>query len=370
MKHILKIVSQEIVTLNSLLEHVQNNGEASALTIDLALRKVNDIYNELLMLKSSGSNFVDLETPQNSTNRKAVTPPLVVETANVKEQEVNVKPEPNAIIKSNESTYNQVEIAKEPVVLSKDEIAEKEIVQVDVTEEPIAKPIILDEASKKVNDADAIIDSIPENKSRVEPGVENKKEFSLPIEKEIAIAEKIEPIAKEPSIEPEVIEEELKIEDEPLPVFASNVSDEPDDLHEVESNVITESIESEDVVDEVTEDTRKNKSVFADRFQDTPPSLNDLQASINKTKDLASQFADRPIFHLKSAIKINDRIWFVNELFNRDVDLYNETLSKIDAMQNLDEALALLFASFKWDQEKKSTISFLELVFRRFANQN
>ena len=109
--------------------------------------------------------------------------------------------------------------------------------------------------------------------------------------------------------------------------------------------------------------------IIADRFQNNSPSVNDMLSSSNLNKDLASHFKDRPIQNLKRAIKLNDRIWYIKELFNEDTQLFEQTVDQIDQSSTLDVVLAQLFKQFDWDQNKKSTISFLELIFRRFANQ-
>ena len=93
-----------------------------------------------------------------------------------------------------------------------------------------------------------------------------------------------------------------------------------------------------------------------------------MLAGLKSNKDIASAMKDRPISDLKAAIKLNDRIWFINELFAKNQDEFNTTVAHINQLSDLDEALAYIFNNYQWDQEKKSTISFLELIFRRFPS--
>lgn len=119
----------------------------------------------------------------------------------------------------------------------------------------------------------------------------------------------------------------------------------------------------------ITQDSAQSKNeTIADKFSNGGPSVNDMLSGIKQNKDLASKLQDRPIKDLKKAIKLNDRIWFINELFHKNAATFEATIAKINDMDNLDAALEYLFTHFKWDQERKSTISFLELIFRRFAS--
>jgi hypothetical protein len=117
-----------------------------------------------------------------------------------------------------------------------------------------------------------------------------------------------------------------------------------------------------------TKQTDAPQTTLAEKYQQESPSVNDMMAGIKKKHDLASTFHHQPIPDLKKSIKINDRIRFINELFEKDNHLFEETVAKINQSKNLDEALAVIFPQFNWDQENQTTIHFLELVFRRFQN--
>lgn len=109
-------------------------------------------------------------------------------------------------------------------------------------------------------------------------------------------------------------------------------------------------------------------STLADKFQHTSPSINDVLAGLEKKSDLASKFNNRPITNLRKAIKINDRIRFINELFNHDSIQYEQTIDMIEQSSDINEALTNIFSKYQWDQENTSTISFLELVYQRFKS--
>ena len=115
--------------------------------------------------------------------------------------------------------------------------------------------------------------------------------------------------------------------------------------------------------------TETKPSTLADRFLQNTPSVNDVLAGLEKKANLASRFNSRPITNLRKAIKINDRIRFVNELFERDSIQYEQTIDMIEQSANINEALDKLFSSRNWNQEDETTVDFLELVYQRFKAQ-
>ena len=117
------------------------------------------------------------------------------------------------------------------------------------------------------------------------------------------------------------------------------------------------------------EQSNNGGKIMADTFLSTTPSINDMLSSIKDDKNLASKLKDSPISNLKQVIKLNDKIWYISDLFNNSSADYEKAIDVVNESENLDSALEYLFNNFAWDQNKKSTISFLELVFRRFAQQ-
>lgn len=292
MKHLLKIISQDINTLQSLVEHLQDQETLNDFEIDLALRKVNDINNELLMLKPKPNSL------RNEPKTDVNVEPLI-NTADAIKDEVLAAPEITVdVIEPEESVVPEVEVKVEEAAVVDEVVVE--VLEPEEEERPVVKEVLI-------------------------PEVEETTDAEVEAE-----------VAPEPIVEP------------------------------VDSDIVAK--EQEDVV--VENEKTNPKSTLADRFNDTSPSVNDIQAGVNKQKYLAAQFKDKPIAKLSKAIKINDRIWFINELFNKDGESYTDAINKLDQMNNLDEALAFVFESYQWDQEKKSTIGFLELIFRRFAEQN
>jgi len=223
------------------------------------------------------------------------------------------------------------------------------------------------------------------SKNKTERPFENKQE---PVEDKILRKSEIKneevPEPAKKSIEPEIIKTTEEVEHKQPETVQPVEEKEPAPDNETSGNIqadepvkpaIVHELKKETIISKPVEKTVKESlpnhsgEIIADRFQNNSPSVNDMLSSSNLNKDLASHFKDRPIQNLKRAIKLNDRIWYIKELFNEDTQLFEQTVDQIDQSSTLDVVLAQLFKQFDWDQNKKSTISFLELIFRRFANQ-
>ena len=94
--------------------------------------------------------------------------------------------------------------------------------------------------------------------------------------------------------------------------------------------------------------------------------INETVAPPTGGASVASQLEREVVNDLQSAIGVNERFLYINELFEGDGDAYNTTLVKLDAFANLPEALKYvrneLSEKYTWDQEQESTISFYALI--------
>ena len=133
----------------------------------------------------------------------------------------------------------------------------------------------------------------------------------------------------------------------------------------VEHN-FTESTVAEKENDSKTNVQIEQPTTLADKFQQHVPSINDVLAGLEKKADIASRYNKRPITNLRKAIKINDRMLFINELFNHDSVQYEQTIDMIEGASGIDEVLAKIFSQYEWNQEDKTVIDFLELIYQRF----
>lgn len=108
---------------------------------------------------------------------------------------------------------------------------------------------------------------------------------------------------------------------------------------------------------------------------ETKESITEKQTESKSTSTIKTSISDKflhtPIASLKDAFSLNDRYLFANELFKKDMALFNETVKTIDSCKNLIEAQEVLHQSkttLNWDAENERVISFYQLVERRFLH--
>ena len=101
---------------------------------------------------------------------------------------------------------------------------------------------------------------------------------------------------------------------------------------------------------------------------DNSTSINDSFASGAPEKTVADKLRQQPITDLKSAIGLNQKFLFMNDLFEGENEKFNDAINKINSFKTLKEALAYIDReiSSAWDKENSSVINFMDLVERRF----
>lgn len=175
-------------------------------------------------------------------------------------------------------------------------------------------------------------------------------------EQEIPLVEEVEAAeapAEEPVEEPveesveepveEVVEAEAEVEDLPeedLPVEEAPVDDLP--FFDEEPAPVTVAEKAESVA---------------------KPTVNDAMAAQQAwRKDMpGSQVRD-----IRSAISLNDRIIFINYLFKEDPMAFQESLTKINQMESLDQVVEYVCTDFpEWDLNSEVVYRFMMAVRRK-----
>ncbi len=187
---------------------------------------------------------------------------------------------------------------------------------------------------------------------------------------EIKVEEKIEKQA-EKKIDQKVKE---KVQEKQPEIKEVTKKEVPPIVEQKEAILKTKKEEEKPVVAEKEAEVKTKKKVnlqeaketIADSF--TPKkSMNDLLSEIKQNTDLATQLQNRPIQDLKNAISLNDKIWFIKELFSGDADKYNAIIETINKVNSSNEAIQII-EQFSWDKEQSSTKRFIELIYRKFIS--
>jgi len=144
----------------------------------------------------------------------------------------------------------------------------------------------------------------------------------------------------------------------------TDVSQEPEDHSgQKEPETETSGGKNDSVELQEPEEDEKNGKVLGEKFMKSK-SLNDL---ISGNSKFEYKLSERPVNSIRAAIGINDRFLFTRELFDGDSELYTKAVTKLDNLQNINEAVAYLRENFKW-KKNETSLKFIDLVKRRFLH--
>ena len=122
--------------------------------------------------------------------------------------------------------------------------------------------------------------------------------------------------------------------------------------------IITDAMPVEKNADEEVQQQEKNEDTTYLNRQSIIEILARLKSSDRK--------ASKPITQLKTAIGVNDRYYYVREIFNNDVDQFIRVIEELDKLGNMEQAIDFMEKGLKLKENESSTL-FIELVKRRFT---
>lgn len=110
-------------------------------------------------------------------------------------------------------------------------------------------------------------------------------------------------------------------------------------------------------------------TTLADKFQTERKTIKDQLSETNNDNSLGDKIQQSQIQDLKSAIGINDKFLFINELFKGDLAGYNKTIEGLDKCASRQEALNLLEKfrhQFNWSENSSSLSRLYNFLKRRY----
>lgn len=167
------------------------------------------------------------------------------------------------------------------------------------------------------------------------------------VEPEVEIEPVVEP-EPEPEPEPEVevesvLETEPVVEIVPLPeVFPEPEVDDDDDLPLF--------AEPESIFEAAQKSPKARKAVL-DVMEDKQAWRTDIPGA--------------PVKDILSAISLNDRVQFINVLFNGDPGLFQQARAQLNAMETLDQAVEYVTSTYNWDLGSQVVYRFMMAVRRK-----
>jgi hypothetical protein len=198
-------------------------------------------------------------------------------------------------------------------------------------------------------------DDLPFVEAPVESPVETPVEAPVESPVEAPVVEEDETVVEESVVEETV--EEVAAE----PIVPEEVPVEPE-----EEPV---AVEEEPAVDE--EDDDDDLPLFAEpklifeAAQDSPKVKKAVIDVMTNKETWCTDMAGSPVRDLLSAISLNDRVQFINVLFNEDPVRFQQARAKINVMTSLDEVVEYLTANFDWDMSSPVVYRFMMAVRRK-----
>ena len=186
-------------------------------------------------------------------------------------------------------------------------------------------------------------------------------DLDLP-EAQDAEPEEIEEIVPEPEIEDEpVVEIEPIVEVEPI------VETEP--VVEVEPEPEVEPLP--EVFPEPDEDDDEDLPLFAEPesiFEAALKAPKARTAVLDMMEDKQAWRTDMPgapVKDILSAISLNDRVQFINVLFNGDPALFQQARAHINTLETLDQAVDYITSTYNWDMGSQVVYRFMMAIRRK-----
>ena len=209
------------------------------------------------------------------------------------------------------------------------EIDEADIIPAVETVEALEIPLVVEEPAEPMEEP--VIETVPEPEAAVEEPV-------APVE---APAE--EPV-EEPVQEPEDKPAEIPAADDDDLPFGDLPEEDDDDLPAIFAEPETVTVASK------AAETAK-------------PTINDKMAADQAwRKDMPGT----PVRDIRSAISLNDRVIFINHLFDEDAQAFVDALGKINSMQTLDEVVEFIVSGYpQWDLNSELVYRFMMAVRRK-----
>ena len=223
--------------------------------------------------------------------------------------------------------------------------------------------ILADEESEEHEDVD--------NETEVK-----KEEETIPKEnqdREIIFEEETNGIAEDSIIRfdlfatPE-IESEVE-EDEVLPEVEKEIeqSIEEDVLPEIEikeEELVEENLDSEEEIENTANDSAETSKEIAEDASSLFPKLMKIEKSITQNYQVMT------LETLIGSFTLNERLQFINELFDGSSDLFSSAIKRLDALDNRDSARSVIAeyaAENNWDLDGEVVEDFMLKICSRYA---
>ncbi len=118
---------------------------------------------------------------------------------------------------------------------------------------------------------------------------------------------------------------------------------------------------------EETKNEKKEK-ILAEKYEKPGDYINE-KIGVGKTgNDLSSRMQTTPIKSIAGSLGINDKFYFIRELFGGNAEEFRSAMGILDEASNFNEAYNYILNHFDWDMDSDTVQQLLTLVRRKFIS--
>ena len=225
--------------------------------------------------------------------------------------------------------------------------------------------ILADEESEELE----VVDNETEVKKEEETIPDENKDIEIIFEEETNDIAEDSIIRFDLFATPEIDSEVEVEEDEVLPEVEKEIeqSIEEEVLPEIEikeEELVEENLDSEEEIENTANDSAETSKEIAEDASSLFPKLMKIEKSI------AQNYQVMTLETLIGSFTLNERLQFINELFDGSSDLFSSAIKRLDALDNRDSARSVIAeyaAENNWDLDGEVVEDFMLKICSRYA---
>lgn len=113
---------------------------------------------------------------------------------------------------------------------------------------------------------------------------------------------------------------------------------------------------------------KRGSKIVADSFTHLSSRINE-QLGDQKREDNTGSKISKPVSNISQAIGVNDRFFFIREIFNGNQEKYSSVISEIDNAESYNSAVDVLKSNISLKLEDEPVQQLIEIVRRKFIHQ-
>jgi hypothetical protein len=110
----------------------------------------------------------------------------------------------------------------------------------------------------------------------------------------------------------------------------------------------------------------QEKSVVGKKPTEEKTYINEKLGEKTHKKDISSKLQGQAIKSVAGSLGINDKFFFIRELFKGNSESFRQTMDELDEAHNFNDAYSLLINKFEWDMDSEPVQMLLNLIRRKF----